>query len=111
MGAQQIAFNNYWQLVLNLLQQHITSDMHFTSMFPCALAGIFSTDAGLRATSVKFFSENIAAFNAAKNIATPDIKSLMKKHPFHSTAMKYGIAFFEAGGADGAQFKRWFLLL
>lgn len=109
MSAQDGMFEQYWRLVFNLIKEHSASCCHYTSSFPCLLAGMTHQTAALRNKSLAAFRQHAEAYERATTMAWPAVQRLLKKHPLQSTCMKIGLLCMRASGwsLGHAQVQEW----
>lgn len=111
LSLEDSLYDQFKRIVTGLIREHSTSYVHYTTSFPCALAGCLHVDDKRSKKSVEYFKKAVEAFNAAQRYNNdPAVKALLKRHPFSGVALKLCIKYAQASGYDLAgdgQFKEW----
>lgn len=93
-----------------LLRENCSSYCHYSVSFPGALAGLLHPDDDKTHATAERFRKAVAAYEMVKDIDTPAIQAMLRRHPFRTQALQFCIAYAKARNFDfkpGTQWAEW----
>ena len=95
---QDAQMATYWKLCRSLLKTRSSSMALHSCSFPGILAGLLHSDTSQQQHSTDLFALHCRVFKAAEAVNDDAVRKIVSRHPLSSTAMRFAMKFFEAGG-------------